>query len=203
MECIPIVHGDVWRTDNVGSDEEHMQLLSFIKDLYSTTPEVTKTPSNIGCWRHPIDLSDYPWLKASIDASLEILMNEYSGSFTASKNGYNLSSWINVNAPTSRNVIHNHLGSTFSGVYYLQAEETGAVTFYPPLVIASGLNAFNGTFGYDITPYSQSRSVDPKDKMLIMFPSWLPHEVEVNNSGNERINIAFNITPIIEEERAN
>ena len=34
---------------------------------------------------------------------------------------------------------------------------------------------------------------EPKQNDLLVFPSWLQHEVEINNSQEERIVISFNI----------
>ena len=36
--------------------------------------------------------------------------------------------------------------------------------------------------------------MNPKDNSLVLFPSWVPHEVEENKSDRQRINIAFNVT---------
>ena len=36
----------------------------------------------------------------------------------------------------------------------------------------------------------------PQENMLLMFPSWLEHDVEPNKSKKERIAISFNILDI-------
>ena len=35
--------------------------------------------------------------------------------------------------------------------------------------------------------------IEPKENMLLYFPGWLEHEVEPNNSNEERISISFNL----------
>ena len=35
--------------------------------------------------------------------------------------------------------------------------------------------------------------INPKNNLLLLFPSWLEHDVEENKSDDERISIAFNI----------
>jgi uncharacterized protein (TIGR02466 family) len=34
---------------------------------------------------------------------------------------------------------------------------------------------------------------EPKENTLIFFPSWLQHEVQINNSDEDRVIISFNI----------
>mgnify|MGYP003704826005 FL=1 len=43
------------------------------------------------------------------------------------------------------------------------------------------------------SPFSSRMSYQPKDGDLLLWPGWLPHEVEINNSEKQRVNIAFNI----------
>ena len=35
--------------------------------------------------------------------------------------------------------------------------------------------------------------IEPQEDMILFFPSWLEHDVEVNQSNEERISIGFNI----------
>ena len=37
------------------------------------------------------------------------------------------------------------------------------------------------------------RSVTPVEGDLVIWPAWMPHEVETNTSNTQRVNIAFNI----------
>lgn len=40
---------------------------------------------------------------------------------------------------------------------------------------------------------SNSYRITPRDNMLILFPSYLPHRVEQNLSEKDRISVSFNI----------
>jgi hypothetical protein len=44
------------------------------------------------------------------------------------------------------------------------------------------------------SPYTGDVYIDPKDGDLFLWPAWVPHEVDVNKSDKQRINIAFNLT---------
>ena len=35
-------------------------------------------------------------------------------------------------------------------------------------------------------------TIKPKENMLVVFPAWVPHAVEINLSDEERISLSFN-----------
>ena len=47
--------------------------------------------------------------------------------------------------------------------------------------------------GYNPLPNDLPKiAIKPLEKQLIVFPSWLPHSVEVNDTDEERISLSFN-----------
>ena len=47
--------------------------------------------------------------------------------------------------------------------------------------------------GYKFLPNDLPKiPVKPEEKLLIVFPSWLPHSVEPNDIDEERISLSFN-----------
>tara|TARA_Y200000002_G_scaffold41377_1_gene30078 strand:+ start:84 stop:665 length:582 start_codon:yes stop_codon:yes gene_type:complete len=100
-------------------------------------------------------------------------------------------SWLNVNLSGSYNHRHTHSdGINFlSGVYYAKVpENSGGIVFHdskPPIFYASADMRY---FERD-----QKHRIMPKENMLLYFPGWLEHEVESNNSNEERISISFNL----------
>ena len=47
--------------------------------------------------------------------------------------------------------------------------------------------------GYKMQGYDYPiNTISPKENMLIVFPSWVPHAVEINLSDEDRISLAFN-----------
>jgi uncharacterized protein (TIGR02466 family) len=101
--------------------------------------------------------------------------------------------WININERGHTNSVHTHDNSFVSGAYYIKASEgQGNITFYKSysqdFIIAS--QAVVDRY----TPISASAiTFKPKTGKLIMFPGWLPHGVERNESDENRISISFNI----------
>ena len=101
---------------------------------------------------------------------------------------YNI--WININPPNSYNHLHNHTNSVLSGVYYVDAQEgQGNIQFERP---------DNGEYHIPAqvekgTYYTSTRATyASKTGALYIFPGWLKHSVQGNQSTSDRISISFN-----------
>lgn len=101
--------------------------------------------------------------------------------------------WLNINPPGSYNHLHNHVGATLSGVYYIHGEKMqgniqferndGAEYHIPDVVEKS--TYFTSTMA----------TYACKTGALYVFPGWLKHKVEGNQSNTDRISISFNYGP--------
>ena len=101
---------------------------------------------------------------------------------------YNI--WLNINSPNSYNQVHTHAESVLSGSYYIDANpQQGNLYFnrndnaeyHMPQVVD------NETY------FTCSRAnYAAKSGALYIFPSWLPHGVDGNQSKSDRISLAFN-----------
>lgn len=102
-----------------------------------------------------------------------------------------LNCWANVNEKFSSNAYHNHPNSLLSGAYYLQAnDQSGYIVFRDPregaLLLVPPLAEW--------TPWTyQTARYPPIPGRMLLFPSWLYHCVEANQSDQERISLSFNI----------
>lgn len=84
--------------------------------------------------------------------------------------------WVNINEKGDEHLPHNHFGSIVSGTYYVDVSED-----------CGNLILFNCLHEY------KSRCViEPKNHMLILFPSHFNHYVEPNKTNKKRISISFN-----------
>ena len=96
-------------------------------------------------------------------------------------------SWFNFNLKNDYNILHNHPGSVFSSVVYLTDNNSPLVlsdvgsSRYISVAVTKTANIFQTKFTYT-----------PKKGDYIIFPSWLLHQVEPNNSDNLRISLATN-----------
>ena len=99
-------------------------------------------------------------------------------------------SWFSINRKHSYHEKHNHLPSTWSGVYYVQADENDA----PIQFINQNLNShWPFTKPLEANPFnSQMSGFGVKTGLLFIFPSYLEHKVEEQKVDQERITISFN-----------
>ena len=102
--------------------------------------------------------------------------------------------WINRNPKGASNTRHTHITYSrpllLSGVYYIKVpENSGRIRFYDPRLI-SLMNPPDYEYYHDSQLYN---FIEPQEDMILFFPSWLEHDVEVNQSNEERISIGFNI----------
>lgn len=173
---------------NVGTEQQRNLLLQ--QALQAQQFQGSKNNSNDGCWRSSFDYTDMNWLvdeiKFSLGQLIEFYMKEdpsYQHRFSPTIN--KIDHWTNVNEPNSSNRLHVHRTYDYAACYYLQAEGTGDLTFHNPANLMSELGPNS--------PFISRMSYQPKDGDLLVWPGWIPHEVEVNRSDKQRVNIAFNI----------
>jgi uncharacterized protein (TIGR02466 family) len=99
--------------------------------------------------------------------------------------------WININPKNSSNQIHTHPKAMLSGVYYVSADEhSGNIVFYNDVKLNTIYSMF--TDNNNKNTYIEVK-YKPKVNKIILFPSWIPHGVEINKSQEDRISIAFNL----------
>jgi len=103
---------------------------------------------------------------------------------------YITQSWVNRSHPGQFHPRHRHQNSVISGVMYLDQddEDLSPIRFhrahelYPVEFSYDELNEFNAS----------CRTFDPKQGMLVLFPSLLEHDVEINRTNRTRTSLSFN-----------
>lgn len=105
---------------------------------------------------------------------------------------YRHQAWLNISPPGASNSVHYHANCHFSGVYYvsLQAPECGSIFFRDPRVVSRML-----TYPSDkATEFTTTEvRMRPEEGRMYVFPGWLEHGVEVNQSDRDRVSISFNV----------
>jgi len=184
LECSILFPTFVWsKTLNINN----VELKDFSYYLKERSPGCVI--SNKGGW-HSDDLvggmcKALDDLVVSIDETIKEIANDNNlGSLEMSN------AWININPPGSYNASHHHLGSVLSGVYYIDAkvnqgniqfERKDNAEYHIPL---DKLNT--SSYTNTITSYTA------KTDTLYIFPSWVMHSVDSNNSTTDRLSISFN-----------
>ncbi len=104
------------------------------------------------------------------------------------------SMWAIINRGGASNARHHHGNSTISAAYYVRAPKNcGDITFYDPrpAPVFSHPKANKPNFLNAMT-----NSITPVEGGLVLFPSYLDHSVNSNETSEERIVISFNISLI-------
>ena len=107
--------------------------------------------------------------------------------------------WINISGKGASNSPHVHSGNNYSGVFFIKIPKEmsgGRFLFYRNFNDAAlNSTAYMGQFkdGYKMQSYDYPIiTIPPKENMLLVFPSWVPHAVETNLSDEDRISLSFN-----------
>ena len=212
---IPLFYSDLFIEKNVGSTSEREELLNIILDLESKIKNKYKPLSKEdfsssyssqtslcvdGNMR--IDFFDnitndvslqFEWLSDAIEKIVDDAINNYvllddtykSWVEKTEMSKQTLGMWIGIKQPKQRVTLHEHKRSMLSFIYYLKATDSGDIIFRNPSNTMAECNV--------LSPFVRPLSHPPEDGDLILFPSWIPHEVEVGLSDKKRITVAGDI----------
>ena len=135
-------------------------------------------------------LKDSPYLDVvERQALIEILC-----SVLPLSSNFRVLSWINCSPSGSHNSAHVHPGAEISGVLYISVPSgSGKIVFRDPRPQAE-MSQLNMRLGRSIPSLNPRFEVTPEQGDLLLFPSWLLHQVEpgVGQYGH-RISMAINI----------
>ncbi len=123
-------------------------------------------------------------------------LNRYDAAMRAQLLIYN-DAWFHVTRRGGFFSLHNHPNASWSGVYCVDAgtgdaeKRGGALTFVNPTLMSTmhidaGNVALAGAFASGI------RTLRMEPGQLVLFPSWVLHEVQPFDGDGERITVAFN-----------
>ena len=185
-----ILHTDIWWSKLPNFESVNASLEKEIREHNKEQP-VSDSQANEGCWRGSKEYTHWATLRDFAIENIKTIHRHYimaGAPCTALEQfgpeRFEHNHWANINEPGSTNAMHTHSKWHWSGVYYIQSKDTGKIVFYSAAYM-------NQQVQYGL-PFGQSFSMEPSDGIMLLFPSYLMHEVLTNNSEQERINIAFN-----------
>ena len=168
---------------------DNNQLAQDIVNWSNQDKGVSKT--NYKGWHSTTDMGQKPEYQQLVTELLrmqnEIYQNEHLDRHARLGN-----MWANINYPGGYNRPHVHPNCLFSGVYYVKSNKNSGV------FIANdprpGIQTMMPTRKSGRPPKHLWREVhlEPIPGRIIMFPAWLWHCVEPNQSNDIRISISFN-----------
>ena len=152
---------------------------------------------NYGGYTSYASLNDLTWRSPEC-AELQVHLDEHARLF-AKELDFDLggtpltlnSMWVNLLEPGGTHSAHIHPHSVLSGTYYVSVPEgAGAIRFEDPrLGFMMAAPPRKARAAKDNRPFV---TIDPKPGMLLMWESWLRHEVPVNQGRETRCSISFN-----------
>lgn len=192
------MHNELWFPSVVWSTVLHnidnSEIKKFAYDLKKKDPG--RVISNYGGWQSdnllPGQCPEIDKLVATLDGEIALCSKQVG---LKQSTLYNI--WININPPGAYNNLHHHLGATFSGAYYVDADPAqGNIQFER----SDGAEYHIPNSMVEKTTYYSSTKATyaAKTGALYVFPGWLKHNVEGNRSKNDRISISFNYGEYIE-----
>jgi len=165
------------------------QIANDIVEWSKQDKGVKKT--NMNGWHSQTNMHQMPQFKLLVDELFKMQHKIFKEEWLNSKPRLG-NMWANINYPGGYNKPHIHPNSLFSGVYYVQSEpNSGKLVCNDP---RPGIQSNMPTRINGQPPKHLWREVhiEPRVNRILMFPSWLWHNVEPNESNNIRISVSFN-----------
>ena len=150
--------------------------------------------SNIGGWQsndfYPSDFSNTEFKNffSRIQSALQQCFYDYGTEQVPVVDNI----WFNINRKGNYNASHFHAGPILSACFYIKSpEDSGSIVFerstHEDYIISSKIGLSTSRLAASKWRYQAI------ENRLLLFPAWLSHKVEENNSNEERISMAFNI----------
>jgi len=185
-----------------GAARLNAELQQIILQRRSETASVQA--SNAGGWHSDRDI--LTWGGTAMAAIIDVAKN-VATQMTADRHGkpvrpaWTTNAWANVNGPGDGNICHYHPGAYWSGTYYVAdggcADDPslgGEFEMLDPRGPGPGMYAPHLKFaGEDGTAVGSGETIRPRPGLMVLFPSWLFHQVRPYRGTGLRISIAFNL----------
>jgi uncharacterized protein (TIGR02466 family) len=174
---------------DVGTPEFNAQLEQNIINWSRQDKGVQKT--NVNGWHSPTDMHEKPEYRMLVDILYQAQQFIYKDELLDNE-PFLGNMWANINPPGGYNRAHTHPNSLWSGVYYVKAPiNSGHLKVEDP---KPSINISRPRRKQGQLPKHLWNEVhfEPIAGRLIMFPSWLNHCVDTNQSNDIRISVSFN-----------
>lgn len=193
MDIVPqfIFPSAVWTTLFDDRESFNAILLERIYQMRDNDPSGVAN-TNIRGWQSPNDLQNREEFQDFCLRVVQVCQRIGESQNFIPNLSFNLQAWANINPPGASNKIHYHANCHFSGIYYvsLKAPECGSIFFRDPRV-ASRMLTYPAAEPTEFT--TEEVRMKPEAGRMYVFPGWLEHGVEENQSDQDRVSIAFNV----------
>ena len=147
--------------------------------------------TNVQGWHSTTNMHELPQFKKLVDMLYECQRTVYQQEHYESE-PFLGNMWANINPPGGMNRAHQHPNSLWSGVYYIKAPKNcGHLKIDDPRASAAMFRPRQKANNLPPRLYRETH-YEPIAGRCIMFPSWLMHCVDPNESNDIRISVSFN-----------
>ncbi len=175
---IPIVRAKILR------DPEAM-LAACAADLNPVTRQTNSTDI--------LRLPQFSDLLGEVEGLIQLY---FSNILSIAGTGRITQSWANLSREGEGHHRHTHQNSMVSAVYYLKAPPGSSITFHRQNVESSGFTLLPTMLPDKSSFCAQEESIFVDTGDFMIFPSYLPHSVTPNFSGEDRWSLAMNAVTI-------
>ena len=188
----------IWIDDDCGLDAKEITDFTYLVE--KEDPTGVKA-SNFGGWQS----SEFrtPHIQETPLAKLyqRLMANAYESADGFGFTNYTLqlsNLWMNINRKGNYNHVHTHAGCILSGVYYAKVPNCccGELKFIRDLKDQCLKEYWGCNENFDRHEHQHNFTewyVQPRENLMILFPSWLMHSVDASSSDDDRISLSFNI----------
>lgn len=184
----------VWSTLLDEKEKLNAHLVALAYELHRADPGgVSKT--NMRGWQSLNNLQNLPQFRDINLIILQVCRRIAESQNFRSDRVLQHQAWVNISPPGASNQVHYHPNCHFSGVYYVSvpSPECGSIYFRDPRV-ASRMMTYPVTAATEFT--ASELRMPPEEGRMYVFPGWLEHGVDENQSSYDRISISFNVLAI-------
>ena len=149
------------------------------------------TRTNIQGWHSTTDMHELPEYQKLVSMLYACQKTIYDQEHLDSES-YLGNMWANINPPGGSNRAHQHPNSLWSGVYWIKTPKNcGDLKIDDPRSAAAMVRPKQKEGQLPSRLYRETH-YEPIAGRCIMFPSWLMHCVDPNESNDTRISVSFN-----------
>ena len=149
------------------------------------------TRTNVKGWHSTTDMHERPEFKNLVNMLYACQKTVYEQEYYESE-PYLGNMWANINPPGGSNRAHQHPNSLWSGVYWIKTPKNcGQLKIDDPRSVAC-MTRPRQKDGKKPDRLWRESHYEPVAGRSIMFPSWLMHAVDPNESNDVRISVSFN-----------
>ena len=149
------------------------------------------TRTNIKGWHSTTNMHELPQFKKLVNMLYDCQKTIYEQEYYESE-PFLGNMWANINPPGGSNRAHQHPNSLWSGVYWIKTPKNcGQLKIDDPRSVACMTRPRQKDTKKPDRLWRETH-YEPIAGRCIMFPSWLMHCVDPNESNDIRISVSFN-----------